>query len=114
QDIYGNAVTDNNVDIGMEEKSSQLSNKPYNIDEVKIYVYQSSNGKQLEVKVNNAEHIYFTNIKIFDIKGMMIVDQALGDKKDMVLNLENKLVKGIYILKISNEKTNHYKKFLVQ
>jgi len=44
----------------------------------------------------------------------MIVDQALGDKKDMVLNLENKLVKGIYILKISNEKTNHYKKFLVQ
>ena len=114
QDIYGNAVTDSNVDIGMEEKSSQLSNKPYNIDEVKIYVYQSSNGKQLEVKVHNAEHIFFTNIKIFDIRGMMIVDQALGNKKDMVINLENKLVKGIYILKISNEKTNHYKKFLVQ
>lgn len=114
KDIYGNAVTDNNVDIGMEEKSSQLSNKPYKIDNVKIYVYQSNKGKQLKVKVHNAEHIYFTNVKIFDVNGKMIVNQALGNEKDMIINLENKLVKRMYVLIISNEKINYFKKFLAR
>ncbi len=114
QDIFGNSVTDNNVDVGMEENGASMSNNPFFNNQVNITVFSSNEGKQLVIKVDNAAHIYFTNVKIYDMRGRLILNEVVGNQKKIVLNTKNKLFKGAYILKMNGDKINFSKKFLVR
>ena len=98
----------------MEEKGASMSNNPFFNEQVSITVFSTNEGKQLVIKVDNAAHFYFTNVKIYDMRGRLILNEVVGNQKEIVLNTKNKLIKGIYILKLNGDKIKCSKKFLVR
>lgn len=70
-------------------------------------IFYDSLNKSLKVKCN-CDSNYILNI--YDTNGMLVLKEEIADDAEIKVNIK----KGIYIAKISNEKTNHIVKLAIK
>jgi len=79
-----------------------------------LKVFQSVDGKFLNVRVEGADLVGDYKVNIYNLRGQLIVSKYINNQNKFTIDTNNNLQKGIYIINIKGYKTNFNKKFIIQ